>query len=339
MSRKEGEQLREREKDKGGKRKKREPHLIRHLGGTAGAPKGKRFLALSVRRFAQKLTDKLAHLVHGEMTYNPILQRWEGNESVLREFDKVLSTSTRPALISPFSSTLGSPARSGFSSPTLIDSQVELDTPSLPTVVLPKASSGASRGGVKVVGDMVFDPSTCSWHAIAGPEGEDELELDWGDVADDEEGGEGDGWAKGERERMLKNRASFVLSEGEEGSSEEERNGKKGKMTKRSIWRESKRAEERCKEELEGWITYREEGEKEDRSWLYELRGVSFLLLPFTSPLRLKADSLPFSLCTAHFGLSLRSLDYVEFCFWPCTPYYFVVSYFRTFPFAFVFTL
>ncbi|GAA5961888.1 hypothetical protein JCM3765_006424 [Sporobolomyces pararoseus] len=254
MGRKEAEKAREKEKDKGGKKKKREPHLIRHLGANSSALK-----------------------VQGEMTYNPVLQRWEGNESILREFDKVLSTSTRPALISPFSSTLGSPAKSGFSSPTRIEndsinSQLDL-TPAV-TIDAAKASSGGSRGGVKVVGDMVFDPSTCSWHAIAGPEGEDELELDWGDVADDEEGGEADGWEKGERERMLKNRASFVLSEGEEGSSEEEVNGKKGKMTKRGIWRESKRAEERCKEEMKGWITFEEEGEEEDRSWLFELRAL-----------------------------------------------------------------
>ncbi|GAA5983064.1 hypothetical protein JCM5350_006800 [Sporobolomyces pararoseus] len=254
MGRKEGEKAREKEKDKAGKKKKREPHLIRHLGAISSAPK-----------------------VQGEMTYNPILQRWEGNESILREFDKVLSTSTRPALISPFSSTLGSPARSGFSSPTLIENDSinsQFDLPPRVPNESTKASSGGSRGGVKVVGDMVFDPSTCSWHAIAGPEGEDELELDWGDVADDEEGGEGDGWERGERERMLKNRASFVLSEGEEGSSEEEVNGKKGKMTKRGIWRESKRAEERCKEEMKGWITYEEEGEEEDRSWLLELRAL-----------------------------------------------------------------
>jgi len=124
---------------------------------------------------------------------------------------------------------------------------------------------------------MVFDSATCSWHALSGPDAEDELDLDWGEVADDEEGGEGDGWEKGERERMLKNRASFVLSEGEEGSSEEE--GKKGKMTKRGIWRESKRAEERCKKEMKDWIVREEEGKEEDRSWLFELRAVRFKAL------------------------------------------------------------
>ncbi|GAA6021133.1 hypothetical protein JCM11491_005649 [Sporobolomyces phaffii] len=262
-------------RDKGGKKKKREPHLIRHLGGNSGAPK-----------------------VQGEMTYNAALQRWEGNESILREFDNALSTSTRPALISPFtSSTLGSPARAGFVTPptmtepdSALPSELSAGTgPEPPTVKLPRPrlpTGAASRGGVKVVGDMVFDPSTCSWHAIAGPEGEDELELDWGDIADDEHGGgEGggsgvgsglgeDGWARGENERMLKNRASFILSEGEEGSSADEAAGKKGKMTKRGIWRESKRAEERCREEMKGWITHVDGGEEEDRSWMFELRAI-----------------------------------------------------------------
>lgn len=36
----------------------------------------------------------------GEMVYNPITQRWDGNDSVLKDFDNVLSTPLRPALIS-----------------------------------------------------------------------------------------------------------------------------------------------------------------------------------------------------------------------------------------------
>jgi len=167
----------------------------------------------------------------------------------------------------------------------------------------------------------VFDPATCSWHALSGPDAEDELDLDWGEVADDEEGGEGDGWEKGERERMLKNRASFVLSEGEEGSSEEE--GKKGKMTKRGIWRESKRAEERCREEMKGWIVREEEGEKEDRSWLYELRAVRvFLLGSLFNAADLSLDS-----SAAHHGLSIViCLVFASFCFSLSFAVSFVVS-------------
>lgn len=237
------------------------------------------------------------------MTYNPTLHRWEGNESILREFDVALATSTRPALISPFSSTMGSPARSGFPSPPLaaveegVARRVSSNAPS-------GASTTASRAAAKVVGDMVFDPKTCSWHALAGPDAEDELELDWGDRGGVTSGGEGDeeggndegdeggeaganAWEKGERERMLKNRASFVLEEG--GSSEEDAEGKegdgvrRGKQTKRRMWRESKAAEGRSREELKGWRGMVGGGEEEElgRKWLWELRSVR--LISFSS--------------------------------------------------------
>ncbi|BGP12976.1 hypothetical protein JCM10213_006614 [Rhodosporidiobolus nylandii] len=251
------------------KKKRREPHLIRHLGGNGGAVK-----------------------VHGEMTYNPRLHRWEGNESILREFDKALSTSTRPALISPFSSTMGSPARTTFPAP---DTSSRSGTPApadQPALKLPPgASQGASRAGIKVVGDMVFDPATCSWHALAGPDAEDELELDWGaagasssgEAADGEE--DEDGWEAGERERMLRNRESFVLEEGSsEGSAGEEAekekedqrgDGRRKKQTKRQMWREGREAVERVKGEMEGWITRSEESEAEEgRRWLWELRAL-----------------------------------------------------------------
>ncbi|GAA5954343.1 hypothetical protein JCM21900_005035 [Sporobolomyces salmonicolor] len=269
-ARKEGAAEKGKEKEKQqqqGKKKRREPHLIRHLGASATK-------------------------VHGEMTYNPQLQRWEGNESILREFDKVLSTSVRPALISPFSSTLGSPARQSFlsggggnaSSGSL--SSLALDPTPSAAPAKPLPSAAAPRGAAKVVGDMVFDPATCSWHALAGADAEDELEfdlVDWGsagDFADDEDG---DGWAAGERERLLKNRASFVLSEGEEDDDEgdEEEVGSTGggraKQTRRGIWRESKRAEERCRAEMRGWVQSprrRTAGEVEGRAWLFELRAL-----------------------------------------------------------------
>ncbi|GAA5892432.1 hypothetical protein JCM6882_005615 [Rhodosporidiobolus microsporus] len=269
-------------------KKRREPHLIRHLGGAGAGVK-----------------------VQNGMTYNPLLHRWEGNESILSEFDTALATSTRPALISPFSSTLGSPARGGFSPSTSPPPSIpEEDKPataagatstkSSRAAKLPAgaANPSASRAGVKVVGDMVFDPTTCSWHALGGQEAEEELELDWGAVTSggeaDEEGGaaEEDGWEAGERERMLRNRASFVLEEG--GSSEEDevaraggelvvgREGdeegerRKGKATKRRMWRESKGAEERCRREMVAWVVRQEEGGVEEgeeaRRWLWELR-------------------------------------------------------------------
>ncbi|GAA6047856.1 hypothetical protein JCM3770_004676 [Rhodotorula araucariae] len=251
-------------------KKRREPHLIRHLGGAS------------------------AIKVQGEMSYNPVLQRWEGNESILRDFDKALATSTRPALISPFSSVLGSPHRGSFVAVAQAAAQPAVAAAANPRAVLPAgATASASRGTAKVVGDMVFDPATCSWHAVAGPDAEDELELDWGgatsggEVADDEDaaaGGRGvpsevDGWELGERERMLKNRASFVLEEGSEDD-EADLGGEAGDgakrrahTTKKQIWRESTAAEERSRVEMSSWRA-REPEERERRKWLWELRAL-----------------------------------------------------------------
>lgn len=78
------------------------------------------------------------------------------------------------------------------------------------------------------------------------------------DVMDVEE----DGWEKGERGRMLKNRASFVHSE-EEGEKEGD-----------GVREESERAERRCRIETRGWRGI-EEGEEEEREWLWDLRTVS----------------------------------------------------------------
>ncbi|GEM06537.1 hypothetical protein Rt10032_c01g0554 [Rhodotorula toruloides] len=239
-------------------KKRREPHLIRHLGGAS--------------------TVK----VQGEMTYNPLLHRWEGNEAILREFDKALATWTRPALISPFSSALGSPARGQFGPAAAVSAGQAKATVPAASSLPPGATANASRGTAKVVGDMVFDPATCSWHAIAGPDAEDELEIDWGvtsggEVADNEEQGaasELDGWELGERERMLKNRASFALEEGSEGDEDDWTiDGKKRtKLTKKRLLKESQQAAERCRREMKGW-TAQADGD-EGRRWLWDLRSL-----------------------------------------------------------------
>ncbi|GBB87189.1 hypothetical protein RclHR1_13620005 [Rhizophagus clarus] len=48
----------------------------------------------------KNLNADLNRKVVGEMVYNPITQRWDGNDSVLKDFDNVLTTPIRPALIS-----------------------------------------------------------------------------------------------------------------------------------------------------------------------------------------------------------------------------------------------
>lgn len=219
------------------------------------------------------------------MTYNPKLQRWEGNEAVLRDFDKALATSTRPALISPLSSTLSSPSRSLFAT-AFPKNQSTASTGHPPPA---GTGSAASRATAKVVGDMVFDPATCSWHSLAGPDAEEALELDWGggtsggENADDEAYGGLDGWELGERERMLQTRASFVLEEGSEGDEEggpavlgaNDADGRR-KSTKRQLWREGKAAEERCRHEMRAWTVVGEEHTiSRQREWLRELRMVS----------------------------------------------------------------
>jgi len=249
------------------------------------------------------------------MTYNPVLQRWEGNEAVLREFDKALTTSTRPALISPFSSAIGSPHRGSLAPPRPAATQVAADIP-LPAkpVLPPGATPSASRGTAKVVGNMVFDPATCSWHAVDGPDAEDELELDWGggasggEAADDESASASalgassdvDGWELGERERMLKNRASFVLEEGsdEDGAPVEAVDAREGEgarrrahTTRRQILRESEAAEARSRVELAPWRT-READEGTERRWLWELRAVRPLPCSLVSSSLLHVDSV-----------------------------------------------
>lgn len=179
------------------------------------------------------------------MTWNPTLQRWEGNESILRDFDNVLSTSTRPALITQLFT--ASPARLGF--------------PSLPST---PSLTGTSRANAKVVGSMMFDPVRMSWYSIL-PEGEDELDLAMGEgeLADDE----GDGWEKGEQARLLKNRASFVMSEGS-------RDGESDAEEGAGVWGESVEGERRHREELSGWTARVPGGEAVAREWLWDLRTV-----------------------------------------------------------------
>jgi hypothetical protein len=98
--------------------------------------------------------------VVGDMKWNPLTLRWEGNENVLRDFDATVGTSTRPALITQLTgSSMGSPV-----------------------------SSLAS--GARIVGNMIFDPTRMCWISTLPPE-EDEPDV-FANLADDEE--DGDGW-------------------------------------------------------------------------------------------------------------------------------------------------
>ncbi|KAL8278477.1 hypothetical protein RQP46_009167 [Phenoliferia psychrophenolica] len=221
--------------DKKRKAPRKEPHLIRNLGTPA------------VR-------------VQGEMVWNPAQQRWEGNESALREFDRVLSSSSRPALITHLSSATITPSLLSF--------------PSLPSILSPPPTRPGGVANSKVVGGMRFDPVRMSWYSI--DEDEDELDLNFGagegEMADDE----ADGWGKGEHERMLKNRASFVMSEGSrDGESE---TGEEGDQRK-AIWEECLEGERRHREEMKAWepVATRSRSaaahdDDREREWLWDIR-------------------------------------------------------------------
>jgi hypothetical protein len=112
-----------------GPRKK--PTLIRNLGG-AGSPKG---LSSSIHDFHPP-NPNAYFIVVGEMRWNPITLKWEGNNSVLRDFEAHVHSSTRPALITHLTgSSVG-----GLGSPT-----------------------GFLAGGARVVGNMIFDPAKMCW--------------------------------------------------------------------------------------------------------------------------------------------------------------------------------
>jgi hypothetical protein len=113
---------------------RRKPTLIRNLGG-ASAPK-----------------------VVGDMRWNPLSLRWEGNDHVLRDFDATVGTSTRPALITHLTgSSIGTPV-------------------------------GSFVSGARMVGNMIFDPARMCWISTLPPD-EDEPDI-FANLADDEEDGE-----------------------------------------------------------------------------------------------------------------------------------------------------
>ena len=91
------------------------------------------------------------------MRWNPQTLRWEGNDQALREFDSVVGTSVRPALITHLTGS---------------------------SVCSPIGNFGPTA---RVVGNMVFDPVQMCWKSTLPPE-EDEPDI-FADLADDEEDG------------------------------------------------------------------------------------------------------------------------------------------------------
>ncbi|KAI9634596.1 putative GTPase activator [Dioszegia hungarica] len=223
-----------RKKSNGGSVSKRRPRkaagLIKHLG----------------------TVDKKK--VVGDMTWNPATLRWEGNESILRDFDAspsgtptTSSAPTRPALIThytggvvPLATSSSTPSSSG-------------------TMSLTAAST------IRIVGDMQFDPERMCWVSI----GEEEPDP-FADMADDEddEGGRGGSTITRATGRKLvsvgtglgvsagSGWSSRLASESSAGGSviswEERVRVREGEVSQ-EMWRECKEAEERHRREMKGW--------------------------------------------------------------------------------------
>lgn len=204
------------------------------------------------------------------MTWNATLHRWEGNESVLKDFDKALATSTRPALITHLSTGRSPGKPSSDDTPKLAVESTASGVEALRRLGSAVTSIPLVQKNVKIVGSMVFDPSTMRWLSI-NPDEEDELNLDFeatGDWADDE-GGEEPAADRGERERMLKSRASFVASD--TGDFEGGQDG----LGSRALRDECIAGERRHVKEMRTWTRYeRAEEAREMREELWDIRKV-----------------------------------------------------------------
>ncbi|RXK34850.1 hypothetical protein M231_07896 [Tremella mesenterica] len=134
---------------------KRPALLIKHLGGV----------------------DKKK--VVGDMTWNPTTLRWEGNESVLRDFESV-SSSTRPALITHY--TAGTTTIHPHPAPhsSHASSHIQTSQSSQPSQIHtshPRSNLEAEKphaltaaATIRIVGDMRFDPLQMCWVSLVDEE-------------------------------------------------------------------------------------------------------------------------------------------------------------------------
>lgn len=137
------------------RKKQKQPYLIRNLAGASMGPR-----------------------IVGDMRWNPSRQQWEGNEREMKDFDNALQSSARPALITQLSPLSASTIMQGTITQSLWSGQSDQQTPQRPmalgTRVLskssPQSADGQSPGGVRIVGDMVFDPIQLKWTHKSGIE-------------------------------------------------------------------------------------------------------------------------------------------------------------------------
>jgi hypothetical protein len=188
--------------------------------------------------------------------------KWEGNEVALQEFDNVLTSSTRPALITQFPSLLSPSSTRGT----------------------PGSATTAGLGGVRVVGSMVFDPVKMCWFNLDEQAAEED-ELDFGDdeaePVEKRPGSRADWTTMGDTVR-LKGKASFA-------STAAASFGGNSQLAEREFTKACQEAEQRHQQELKHWPTLTRE-QMMDRSYLWDIRKVccSFAFPPLLADLGLR---------------------------------------------------
>lgn len=197
--------------------------------------------------------------------------RWEGNEGEVKAFDHVMQSSVRPALITNFAPVARSP------------SAVTSPTSSL-------ASSGLSHGvgGVRIVGDMIFDPVRMSWHPVNPSAAAAEDDFDFGD----DEADAALGAAAESETGRLKPKASFFAL-----SATSDTPGADGTPAERAFWAECVAAETRHAEEMRPWSHRRTLLNAADpHAYLYDIRKVRRRATVEDSLIRRRSSLAPSSL-------------------------------------------
>lgn len=220
---------------------RRRPTLIRNLGGI-GASK-----------------------VVGDMKWNPHTLRWEGNDQILKDFDAVVATSTRPALITHLTGTsIGSPV-------------------------------GSFASGARRVGNMIFDPQRMCWISALSPD-EDEPDV-FANLADDEDENDSKGGTIRASAQRAPSEAGSVITQASVSEidaaspapshsrtisdSESDRGSRASLMVcdiDNTFVAACRAAEERHRREIKGWrlaLSNQECSSEPDRSYLYEIRALA----------------------------------------------------------------
>lgn len=161
-------------KRRGTRKKQKTPYLIRNLASATMGPR-----------------------IVGDMRWNPGRQRWEGNEREMKDFDNALHSSARPALITQLSPLSASSLMQGSRTQSVWSGRPDPLIPLQPIMPEPRTQSkgnsqgqndGQSPGGVRIVGDMIFDPIELRWTHKSGVEEPDPFEEGENEEDDLDEG-------------------------------------------------------------------------------------------------------------------------------------------------------